>query len=101
MTSLDNLGSLYVSMKAFNKAALIYRKVVRIRSKTLGKKHPDYIRSLETLGTIYANMHENRKFEKIYKYIVNYQRTTLGEDHPTYLEGLRYTSNSLLCYEGV
>jgi CHAT domain-containing protein/tetratricopeptide (TPR) repeat protein len=86
--SLNNLGSLYVSMGDYSRAEPLFRQALEIRRKVLGEEHPDYATSLNKLGFLYESMVDYSRAEPLYRQALEIQKRALGEEHPFYATSL-------------
>ncbi|MFN9292886.1 MAG: tetratricopeptide repeat protein, partial [Planctomyces sp.] len=87
-TSLDNLGSLYLSMSDASKAEPLHVQALEIRKAVLGDRHPDYASSLNKLAGLYESMGVPGKAEPLYLQALEIRKAVLGERHPDYARGL-------------
>ncbi|MFN9159187.1 MAG: tetratricopeptide repeat protein, partial [Planctomyces sp.] len=83
-TSLDNLGSLYLSMSDASKAEPLHVQALEIRKAVLGDRHPDYASSLNKLAGLYESMGVPGKAEPLYLQALEIRKAVLGERHPDY-----------------
>jgi tetratricopeptide (TPR) repeat protein len=86
--SLNNLASLYRSMREYAKAEQLFNQAMEIRRKALGVDHPDYAISLDNLAGLYRSMGEFAQAEPLLKQAMEIRRKTLGVDHLDYARSL-------------
>ncbi|HEV3262882.1 MAG TPA: CHAT domain-containing tetratricopeptide repeat protein [Gemmataceae bacterium] len=64
------------------------KKVLEIRARILGRKHPDYANSLEALAGLYHSMGDHANAEVIYQQAMLITQQGMGENHPAYATSL-------------
>ncbi|MDF5733516.1 MAG: tetratricopeptide repeat protein [Rhizonema sp. PD38] len=66
-TSLNNLASLYLAQKKYQKAEPLYQRSLAIREKVLGPVHPLIATSLNNLAELYRRQGNYPKAEPLYQ----------------------------------
>ncbi len=88
ITTLHNLGVVYVWKGDYNKALTYCQKALKLRKKTLGDTHPDVVTSLCELGIIYyAREDFNRGLDALREALhiaCNNNNTKTDQDNPDY-----------------
>jgi tetratricopeptide (TPR) repeat protein/CHAT domain-containing protein len=67
---------------SYSKAIPVAEKILAIREKTLGPKHPDVAVSLEGLAELYTALGNFTKAESLLKQALDINETALGPEHP-------------------
>ncbi|MDO8368262.1 MAG: tetratricopeptide repeat protein, partial [Saprospiraceae bacterium] len=85
---LNNLALLFIDMSNYEKAEPLFIESKDIRSRTLGKEHPDYATSLNNLAILYNEMSNYEKAEPLYLEAKDIREKILGKEHPDYAGSL-------------
>jgi tetratricopeptide (TPR) repeat protein len=87
-TVADNGRGRQLSQRKYREALEIAVKVLAVRRKVRGKKHPDYAQSLNNQAMLYREMGEPRKALPLLREARDLRRKVLGEKHPDYARSL-------------
>jgi tetratricopeptide (TPR) repeat protein len=69
-TNLNNLAELYRSQGKYEEAEPLYKRVIEIDKKTLGKDHPDVATTLNNLALLYDSQGKYEEAEHLYKRVI-------------------------------
>jgi CHAT domain-containing protein/tetratricopeptide (TPR) repeat protein len=86
---LNNKGFLYNAMRDRKKAIKIYKEVLKIRAKALGKSHPDYAVTLQNIASIYRDEGKFEQAEQNYKEAAKIIINTYGQQAEEYITIMR------------
>jgi tetratricopeptide (TPR) repeat protein len=81
-TSLANLAALYEAQGLYKKAESLWRRIVRIRERLVGTRHPLYAQTLQSLATFYVRSDRPHLAVEPQEQAVAIIRATMGEHHP-------------------
>jgi tetratricopeptide (TPR) repeat protein len=84
VTTVDALGTLYVSMGRNQQAEVLYHQALEIEKQTVGEQHPMYATTLCNLGDLYRYMGRYAKAEPLYVQSLKIRKLALGQQHPDY-----------------
>jgi tetratricopeptide (TPR) repeat protein len=73
----------------------IYRQVLKLMEKVLGKEHPDTLMSMFNLAYVLSNQKRFSEAEALYQRALNGYGKTLASDHPT-TQACRYHYSCML-----
>ena len=77
----NNLATLYVDEKSYDRAESLYLRSLNIREKTLGPKHPDMAVIFNNLAELYVMQHRYAEAEPLYQRALAIQGEHLGPNH--------------------
>jgi tetratricopeptide (TPR) repeat protein len=87
-TSLNNLALVYIDLKQYDVAELLYKRALIIAQDSLGPEHPDVAQYLNGLAFFYEQRAEYDLAEPLYSKAIDLQRRVLGPDHPNLANSL-------------
>ncbi|MGI8744928.1 MAG: tetratricopeptide repeat protein [Bryobacteraceae bacterium] len=92
----QTIGDTYLDWGLGHEAELQIRRVIELRRRALGERHPDTLTAIERLGMIYNRAHgDYAEAERLLERVVNERRSLQGEHH---LDTLRSIGNLAVIY---
>ena len=88
ITTLNNLGELFIIQKKYSEAEALFEKSLEINKNTLGEKHKNYIFSLNNLGELFIIQKKYSEAEALFQKSLEINKNTLGEKHKDYIFSL-------------
>lgn len=85
---LEELANLSLATKDYRSADKQLRDVLDIRSRHLGKEHPDYATALENQASLYQELKFFAAAETRYQTVLALRKDALGAQHPAYATAL-------------
>jgi serine/threonine protein kinase/Tfp pilus assembly protein PilF len=77
---MDTIGSVYVSLGLYNKAAPILEEALRIRRETLGERSLNVAESLQSVGDVYRRQGKYQEAEKFFQEALSIREDILGQN---------------------
>ena len=81
VAGMNDLAALYESLADYAQAETLYRKVLEIRRKAQGTRHPDYAAALGSLGSLYHLLGDYARAEPLLRESLEVFRSSLGPKH--------------------
>lgn len=78
-TSQANLGALYKAQHRYEQAEPLLRSALEIREKTLGKEHPDYLKSLYELGELMKLRGKSGEADEYFDRVLSIRKTAVHQ----------------------
>jgi len=79
---MDILAYSLQHTREYAKAEVLYEKILQIRKKLYGQKHPDTATGYNNLAAAYAEQEKDKEAKKLYKKALLIREKVLGEEHP-------------------
>jgi tetratricopeptide (TPR) repeat protein len=86
LTSLDNLGSLYLGLGKLDKAEKVYQQALRGNEAALGPDHPNTLEAVKSLAVIYRRLGKFDKSENMSQQALRGFEAVVGPDNPSTLQ---------------
>ena len=80
---LDDYREFLSRYAKFNKALSVSERLISLREKIFGSKHPDTATSYNDIGFVYENLGDYDKAMKFYKKALEIRKKILGLQHPS------------------
>ena len=80
---MNNLGVVSSDQGKYKEAEEIYRRVLAVRGKILGKEHPDTLLSVYCLAHSLHQQKQYKEAEVLYQRAYAGMKKVFGEKHPT------------------
>lgn len=78
---ISDIAHLQYCLAEYKDAEKLYEKILQIRKKNLGEKHPDTATSYDNLANVYVRQGEYQKAVNLYEKSLQISKRTLGEQH--------------------
>jgi tetratricopeptide (TPR) repeat protein len=85
---LSVLGTIYLDMRAFDRAQTLLDRALTLRRTSLGEEHGDVAESMFQLGMLARSRGDYDGARGLLRRALEIQRRVLGEDHPAFAETL-------------
>ena len=100
--SLNTLAEIYRPIARYQEAEELLERAIAIRTKNLGRNHPDIVRDLNNLARIYKPQGKHDDAELLYVEALKIRKGHLGDRHPdtvTSLNNLAELYESMKLYK--
>lgn len=94
---LSYMGGYLNGRGLYSQAELLYRRVLKIAEKGLGKKHPEFAACLNGLGVPLLSQGKYPEAEQMFRQALEIQEKRLGKEHPDFATTLN--NLSILLYQ--
>jgi tetratricopeptide (TPR) repeat protein len=88
VTSLNNLGVLYMRMQEYDKAIAFFEESLQTTVQTVGKQHEKYARYLGNLASVYDSLQQYEKSLPLLEEVLQIWEQIVGKKHPDYATAL-------------
>jgi len=92
---MDVMGQVYGNLGLYGRASELLTRVVQIRGRVLGVKHPQTLSSMDTLGWVLNRSGHYPEAEKLQRQTVDLRREVLGAEQPDTLRSMTNLANTL------
>ena len=92
---MNNLASVLYDRNQYEEAEQLFREVLILKEKVLGKEHPDTLISMNHLGWILYDQKKNEEAERIARETLMLRKKVLGKEHPDTLLSREFLAATL------
>ena len=75
---MNNLVLVLTSQGKYEEAERLYRQVLALRDETIGKEHPDTLRTLNNLALVLTDCGNYKEAEHLYRQVLTLRSVILG-----------------------
>jgi len=93
--STFSLALLYRSQRKYEELENLYKQVLEINEKELGKDHPEIATNISQLGGVYESQGKYAEAVSLYKREIEIKQKELGKDHPEIATNLSHLAGLL------